>query len=278
MRALLKDLCPPILLRMLRKLRPVPPPAPPAQAGSTAQWCSVSAGPVQGCNMLLNTKAAAFAQMAAGTYDDFLWQALNGIVISGGTIIDAGAHIGYHSLGLARLFPGCQVQAFEPNPANQQRIREHLQANTELATRITLHGLALADREGEEELSMNSRVDDETSSGSHLVRAFQALPEQVYRKAGYATQRVQVRSLDAIADQEGWTDVRLMKIDVEGAEHLLLRGAQALMKRDKPLLLLEVHGAACMLEVLAVLHPLGYTTRLLHEDGPARCFIVASAI
>ena len=83
-------------------------------------------------------------------------------------------------------------------------------------------------------------------SGSHLVRAFQALPEQVYRKAGYATQRVQVRSLDQLAAEHDWRDVQLMKIDVEGAEHLLLRGAQVLLQRDKPLLLLEVHGAASL--------------------------------
>jgi FkbM family methyltransferase len=191
--------------------------------------------------------------------------------------VDAGAHIGYHSLGLAMRYPAAQVVAFEPNPANLERINEHLKANPGPAARITTFPCALADAPGTGQFHMNSRVDDETSSGSHLQQAHQALPGQVYQQAGYSTQAVQVRTLDGIAAEQGWADVRLMKIDVEGAEHLLLRGATDLLRRHKPLLLLEVHGAACMLETLAVLQPLGYAVRLLHEEGAARCFVVASA-
>ncbi|MBK7102956.1 MAG: FkbM family methyltransferase [Flavobacteriales bacterium] len=55
------------------------------------------------------------------------------------------------------------------------------------------------------------------------------------------------------------------KIDVEGAEHLVLSGARETLIRDRPLLLIEIHSVVCMLQVLALLHPLG-----LHRRAPAR--------
>ncbi len=69
---------------------------------------------------------------------------------------------------------------------------------------------------------------------------------------------------------------QLERGDVEGAEHLVLKGGLETLTRERPLLLMEIHSVVCMLSVLELLHPLGYSARLLHEDRPGRCFIMAS--
>ena len=69
----------------------------------------------------------------------------------------------------------------------------------------------------------------------------------------------------------------LIKIDIEGAEALFLAGAQHLLIRLKPVLLIEVHHIIAMHDTLNILLRLGYHTKILNEaaSSSSRCFIVA---
>ncbi|MBK9629255.1 MAG: hypothetical protein IPO56_16580 [Flavobacteriales bacterium] len=69
-----------------------------------------------------------------------------------------------------------------------------------------------------------------------------------------------------------------MKIDVEGAEHLVLAGAGGGLATRSSHPPDEIHSVVCMLKVLELIHPLGYSTELLHEDRASRCFIAARAV
>jgi len=81
--------------------------------------------------------------------------------------------------------------------------------------------------------------------------------------------------LDDLAQGGGWGRVAFMKIDVEGAEHLVLEGATEVLRRDRPLLCMEIHSVACMARVAAILQQLGYSIELLKEDRPSRAHILA---
>jgi hypothetical protein len=72
----------------------------------------------------------------------------------------------------------------------------------------------------------------------------------------------------------------LVKIDVEGAEADVLRGATATLRTHRPLLLLEVHHVRAMHEVDDVLRAAGYSVSLLDspEESPSRCFVKAIPI
>lgn len=273
-RSFLKNLMPPLLLRGLRRVMGSKAPVSPThQLGP--EWCTVAAGPGAGLRLRINTAAPAFAAMAAGRYDDFLHEAAGRIAVGEGLVLDIGAHIGYHSLVFARHWPGCRVAAFEPNAANAARIAEHLAANPGEAARIEVFPVALADREGALPFAANDRVDDETSSGGYLTDGYRPLPTAEYERAAYAARVVPVRTLDKLAAERGWDAIALLKIDVEGAEHLVLRGARHVLAEQRPAVLIEVHGVVCMLHVLEELLPMGYRLKLLKEEGPSRCFIAA---
>ncbi len=64
-----------------------------------------------------------------------------------------------------------------------------------------------------------------------------------------------------------------MKIDVEGAEHLVLQGARRTLRDSQPVVLVEVHSTYCMYRTLAILTAEGYGLDLLHVDDRGRCFL-----
>jgi hypothetical protein len=115
-----------------------------------------------------------------------------------------------------------------------------------------------------------------SSSGSHLASATPPLEGKHYRTFEHRTvPTVRIDSL--IAKGEKAPDV--IKIDIEGAEYLALKGGSKLLAEKKPLLLLEVHHICLMFNIQRFLLELGYTTTLLDEANavPSRCFMMAKA-
>lgn len=217
----------------------------------------------------------SYRDMLSGEYDRYLFDALFGIDRAG-MMLDVGAHIGYHALSFAALHPEARVVAFEPNPVNIERARKNFELAPHLAPRIELMELALSNLNGRVTMNGSSNVEDQTSSGSYIDGASKPLDASIYKKARFQPFEVECRRLDDLAIEKGWTKVAVMKIDVEGAEHLVLQGAQRLLERDHPLLLIEVHSVVCMMEVLRVISPMRYVVKLLHEDRASRCFISAT--
>lgn len=268
-KAIAKDLVPPLLVRWFRTRGPQSSHEAPA-----ATVHQVESGPLKGVRLLMDTSRPAFQDMRTGSYDAFMWPALPAAPMEG-IVLDIGAHIGYSTLGLAAMYVGATVVAFEPNPVNLERISANLGLNPALAARIGVEGLALADTHGELAFSASGNVDDETSSGGYLAGVTPPLDQQIYRRAGFKNSTVPVRRLDDLDQERGWARISLMKIDVEGAEHLVLMGARGVLSRDRPFLCIEVHSVACMHAVDEILRPLGYTVEILHAHRPSRAHIIA---
>lgn len=273
-RSVIKELFPPIFLRVVRRL--FPRPAPPRPRPLLPAEHPVTGGPLKGGRLFVNDSMPSFREMLAGTYDDHLFKALGEARLDGTLVLDVGAHIGYHALAFAALLPGSRIAAFEPNPANVERMRTNLALNPSLMVRVDLLPIALSGSTGSIQFNSSSNLEDQTSSGGYLEGASKPLGDEVYRKSGFTTSLVETRRLDDLAAERAWPRVGMIKLDVEGAEHLVLSGATEVLRKDGPLLLIEVHSVVCMLEVLRILHPLGYEARLLHEDRASRCFISAS--
>ena len=67
----------------------------------------------------------------------------------------------------------------------------------------------------------------------------------------------------------------LIKIDVEGAEHLVLEGALCILQKHHPLLMIEIHSVTSMFKTCKSLFEIGYESRVIQEDSANRCFISA---
>ena len=69
----------------------------------------------------------------------------------------------------------------------------------------------------------------------------------------------------------------IIKLDVEGAEHLVVNGGRVSLARHKPLLIVEVHHICVMFSLVSLLLELGYSLEILDREHatPRRCFIAA---
>lgn len=266
----IKDLIPPILLRLLRRKRS----GPPVTSVARPLPHRVTGGVLEGRSLQLDVSRSAFRQMGDGSYDAFMWGELPSEP-GAGCILDIGAHIGYHALAFAVLYPGRQVKAFEPNPVNLERLHANLALEPDLAERIEVLACALGDVNGELGFNASSSVDDQTSSGGYLDGLLPPLDAGIYERSGFQRSVVGVRRLDDLVEERSWEPVALMKIDVEGAEHLVVEGGLQVIRRDLPVLCIEVHSVVCMLALGNLLQPLGYRIDLLQEDRPSRAHIIA---
>jgi FkbM family methyltransferase len=238
-------------------------------------WFKVQAGPLSGSELLLpSATEGAWKDMVEGTFDAFLYEALERqCPVRGAMFWDVGAHFGYHSLALAAL--GAEVLAFEPNRSNAERLQANLGRNPNIAKRVRHLGVAVSDQDGE--MTFVESVDLKgSSSGSHLASATPPLEGKHYRNFQHRT--VPTARIDSLITK-GEKAPDIVKIDIEGAEYLALKGGIKLLSEKKPLLLLEVHHICLMFHIQRFLLELGYTTTLLDEAnaGASRCFLMATA-
>jgi FkbM family methyltransferase len=150
---------------------------------------------------------------------------------AGATFIDVGAHIGYYSLKAAPIVGALgHVIAVEPNPLAIQRLRVNLAASN--ANVVAVAPVACSDTEATLELYVAPDVNTgETSLSKANASQIDAITH---------TYKVRARPLDDIVRESGVVRVDAIKIDVEGAEYVVLKGAQQTLDRYRPMVLVEI--------------------------------------
>jgi FkbM family methyltransferase len=142
------------------------------------------------------------------------------------TIFDVGAHRGESALRYKTLFPTAAVYSFEPFPesfAAFQRETAHL-AN------VRAFNVAMSDREGEIEFNSNKY----TATNSLLNTAPEV--ESVWPGGLHDTKqqiRVRTTTIDRFCQEHSMAGIDLLKLDVQGAEPLVLKGGEGLLRRGK---------------------------------------------
>jgi FkbM family methyltransferase len=214
--------------------------------------------------------------MLEGSFEEACTTVMQSLVSAGSACFDVGGHIGYYSLLLAELTGSTgAVHCFEPFAANAARIRDHVAANSPRA-RINLHELALSDRSGTAVMVAGGGADGR-SSMSHLEDArgvMGAWSNGVF--AAFSRVPVQRRRLDDM-----WADgivpsPDFIKIDVEGSEAQVLRGASNLLRHAQPSLLIELHNSALAVECAALLTRAGYWPGVVSLPSSERCVVTAT--
>jgi FkbM family methyltransferase len=144
------------------------------------------------------------------------------------TVVDIGANTGLFALLAASAKADCRVWAFEPVPF----IFEMLQANRRLNRLDNLEAVpqAVADFVGE--------------STFYITRTNVGIPTDSSSCQGFREQveefRFPTTTLDEYARSQKITRIDLLKIDAEAAESKVIRGAQATLRTQRPLVICEV--------------------------------------
>ena len=154
---------------------------------------------------------------------------LKRVLEPGDVYVDAGAHVGTLLLPAAGIVgPGGRAYGFEPRPATFERLRENVALND--MPWVELHNRALLSKPGEATLH---EFGDRGEGGSSLR------PEAGAQVA--AELPVEAVALDDVVAEP----VKLLKLDVEGAEWEVLRGAEGvLFDRTPPHLMIELRPAS----------------------------------
>ncbi|TXI76021.1 MAG: FkbM family methyltransferase [Dokdonella sp.] len=152
-----------------------------------------------------------------------------GALRPGDLAIDVGAHVGYFTF-LFRLLVGAtgKVFAFEPMPDTYRRLVENVRRNG--FDNVLPLSLALAERSGRARFNISARNEGESSL--------------IYALPGDSCE-VEVTSLDEHFSEPFLARPRLLKIDAEGAEMLILQGAQQWFAREAPeMVICEINRGA----------------------------------
>lgn len=151
-----------------------------------------------------------------GHWEPDVERGLVGYAQPGMTVIDIGAHMGYFTVKLARkIGPQGRLLAFEPNPLMSVFVYDNIRLN-DLMRSCTLHRVALGDEPGIGSLRHHAN----NMGGGSLID----------QRDGDCVIDVPVQRLDDMVPAD-WT-VDLIKLDAEGYEQPVLRGAAAVLARS----------------------------------------------
>lgn len=192
-------------------------------------------------------------------------------VRDGAVVADIGANVGYFTMLFARLVgDGGQVFAFEPHPHLFESLQRSILMN-EFEGRVKAFNVALADRDGVAQLLYAP----ETSNWGGSCLTFDEVAPP-----GHHSRTVPIRRFASLMTAQA---LDFVKIDVEGAEPLVLSAGVDAIKRFRPVILSEIHADqlrrvsnSSAEDYVRLVTELGYQCRILSKDGELNREITAS--
>ncbi|MGO9209639.1 MAG: FkbM family methyltransferase [Terriglobales bacterium] len=186
-----------------------------------------------------------------GAHEPHMQSSFLRLLRPGSVVYDVGAHLGFHALfcGLA-VGPSGRVIAFEPDPLCRESLSRQVAANPNLPVAVLPY--ALSDRHAQLHF-YSSR-----GSGQSRIHAEGKLV-------------VEATTIDTLVGAGEIPKPDLIKIDVEGHEGAVLRGATATLLRHRPVILCDYNDGTTLDVVRDFLKPLGYEV----SSGPPITGMVA---
>lgn len=226
------------------------------------KWVTVRAGLCAGAKMRLHFPEEAGVWL--GEHEPEVQRAIAAVVRPGWVVFDVGAAIGVFALGAAKLAgDGGRVVAFEADPVQAARLSEHVSANGLDSAVTVVHAAVWSNREA---ASIGFRCGEK-------MRTQGGVEAEGYRPILGRGELIEVpaTSLDAYCAEMGATP-RLIKIDVEGGEIEVLRGAEETIARSRPLIVAEIHSVEARDFARGWMREHGYAARetLLGDPIPIR--------
>lgn len=151
-------------------------------------------------------------------------QTLYDLVSADSTVLDIGANIGETTLAFSKLTgEKGKVYAFEPDPDTYEKLERHVALNH--CSNVQLINAGLGSSEAEVILESN-----ENNSGGNRISSAK----------GIKGKKIHIITLDEFVKNKKLKLIHLIKIDVEGYEFFVLKGAEKTIENLKPVLFIEV--------------------------------------
>ncbi len=204
----------------------------------------IRSGPLEGRKW----KASSGIRFIKGTYEPKNVQAIQNTVQENDIAYDVGAHVGYFAVLMGDLVGSAgKVIAFEPRGLNLGYLQKHVSANN--CQNIQIVSKALGDHTG------HAKLETRTGSGTGYV-------------SDTGDEEIEITSIDELVDSGALPPPTFLKIDVEGGETAVLRGAQKVIESQRPRMILATHGDEIDAECRALLTEWNYDMQDIdHESG-----------
>lgn len=177
-----------------------------------------------------------------GSYEPDQVKLFENFIKDGDVVFDIGANAGFYSILSAELAgKNGKIFSFEPLPQNYENLRRHIEING--YENIKAFDVAVSDKEG-----------------------FSFFSEGDYAATGYLSDggkiKVKTMSIGNWIEDKKLPIPNILKIDVEGAESLVLKGAFPVIKEFHPLIFLSLHSEEAKNDCFAILQDCGYNVKL----------------
>jgi FkbM family methyltransferase len=171
----------------------------------------------------------------------------NKLLTPNSVILDVGANVGMYTLLFASKCSKGKVYSFEPQIECRDHLKKNLSLN-QLGENVFIYPNALSDKDASSFLKTPEAGD----AYSHLCEGDEdAL-------------LINTNKLDTVAKRDRWEKLDLIKIDIEGAELLFLKGAIGVISTDRPVIIMELKNSWTRrfgylpFEAIHMCHNLGY--------------------
>ena len=172
-----------------------------------------------------------FSIYLLGAFEPRTARTLARIIRAGDVVLDIGANIGAHTLGMAKsVGPNGTVFAIEPSDFAFTKLLRNLSLNPGLATRVRARQLFLSDRAITPPREIYASWPLQSSASVH--------PK--HRGRLVSMESAEVETLDGFVSRHEITRLNLIKIDVDGQEVPVLRGGSATLGKFHPKLVMEL--------------------------------------
>ncbi len=168
--------------------------------------------------------------MVHGSYEQGLVRLIESNIQTDRDVVDVGANVGFFSTLFAKLAADRRILAIEPTPGAGMRLDANLRRNGVEDQVIHFHGV-VSDSRGQMQLSVIEGQEEFSSLGSIVHPS----------ATGLATTTIDVpgETIDHLVELHQ-LDVGYIKIDTEGAEFLVLRGASETLRKQRPIIVSEL--------------------------------------
>lgn len=182
----------------------------------------------EGVILLDPTDPVISGALTFGIYESYEAALFRKILRPGMVVVDIGANIGYYSvIAAAHIGEKGRLYSFEPEPVSRSFLEKNVRENG--FKNVQVSELAVSDREGTAKLHIS-----EKNKGNHSIMPLRTRAKQFSHFTEVPTVR-----LDSFLKNNGIGSVDLIKIDVEGAEWLVLQGMPAALRQPAVTLFVE---------------------------------------
>lgn len=177
------------------------------------------------------------------------------IVKPGDVVWDVGANIGLYSRWFITKLGAIKVFAFEPMSENLPDLYYNLKIGN-ILDKVTVCPFAISENDGQVEF----QVDNIQSASGAIDSVYNGKASRARSAIGLepVTEIVNTRCIDSIVQEKAVLKPDVIKVDIEGAELMLLLGGKKYFSENSPKLLIETHGLEVSKKCIEFLFDLGY--------------------